>query len=63
MSGIAETAYGAVRISRGNGNSATGNYGSLPLGFTFDASRSNSIYGTTTYVRPQSIGIIFFIKY
>ena len=30
---------------------------------TFKASDSSSIYGTTTYVRPQSIGIIFFIKY
>ena len=29
----------------------------------FSAADSNSIYGTTTYVRPQSIGIRFMIKY
>ena len=54
VSGIAQNAYGAVQISRGNGNSANGTYGNLPLGFTFDASRSNSIYGASSTVQPPA---------
>lgn len=54
VSGIAQNAYGAVQISRGMGNSAQGTYGDLPLGFTFDASRSNSIYGASSTVQPPA---------
>ena len=42
---------------------ATGQNDNYNRSVYFDASLSNSIYGTTTYVRPQSIGVKFVIKY
>lgn len=34
-----------------------------PSGFSFDASRSSSIYGNSDNVQPQSMRITFIIKY
>lgn len=61
-SGIAQNAYGAVQISRGMGNGADGGYGERPLGFTFDASRSNGIYGASSHVTPINQAVNYFIK-
>ena len=33
------------------------------LGYTFDASRSSSIYGNSSTVQPQSIKVFILIKY
>lgn len=57
-------ALGAFSFN-GNSTGGVGNagYGGDGGNILFSAKKSNSIYGTTTYVRPQSIGVRFIVKY
>lgn len=54
LGGTAYTASGGVK-------EATGNV--YYDAFTLNASRSSSIYGATTVVRPKSLGVAWYIKY
>ena len=54
---------GAFSWIKGGYKTVTSNISTNNYKLHFDASKSNSIYGTTTYVRPQSIGVKFVIKY
>lgn len=60
------TQVGALYISKtattiGMQNSGSGS--NYPQEFTFDASRSNSIYGNSTTVQPPALTMRFYIKY
>lgn len=54
---------GAFRKHSSYGGSVAGASGSYSKGFTFDASRSNPIYGNSTTVQPPSMLVNYFIKY
>ena len=54
LGGIGYTAQGGVKEATGD---------MYYDAFTLNVSRSSSIYGATTVVRPKSLGVAWYIKY
>lgn len=57
------TATGAFNFGGGTGHFGTSTTYNLINGFTFDASRSNPIYGNSSTVQPPAVCMSFIIKY
>lgn len=55
--------YGAVTANVGRPYTGTGQGGTTSNGFKFDASRSSSIYGKSSYVQPKNVSILPILKY
>ena len=55
-------ASGAFRTILANGSARSGDGGQSAAYSTFDASRSNSIYGSSNHVTPINMAVNYFIK-
>ncbi|MGN0912029.1 MAG: hypothetical protein ACI4OE_01855, partial [Alphaproteobacteria bacterium] len=55
-------ASGAFQAAAAGGSARSGDGGSSAAYFTFDASRSNAIYGASSHVTPVNQAVNYFIK-
>ena len=61
--GYSGNATGAFYVVNSDGNDAPSTFANTGRGIGFDASKSNSIYGNSTTVQPQSVKTYWIIKY